>query len=156
VFSDSTEDKISKAYIERFLDATKSNMLFAQKIILVEGLAEQILLPSIARHVNKEKQLEDHHIEVTNIGGRYFEHFLKLFDSTMPNTINKQVVCITDRDPVRKEIAGTNNSFKKCYPFEYNTEATVYTYQDNSSAKITKYSAHPNITFSVRMIKEKL
>lgn len=147
VFSNSAEDKVSKAYIERFLDATKSNMLFAKKIILVEGLAEQILLPSMARHVNKEKQLEDHHIEVTNIGGRYFEHFLKLFDSTKPNTINKQIVCITDRDPVRKQIAGTNNSFKKCYPFEYNTETTVYTYQDNSSAKIAQYSAHPNITF---------
>lgn len=147
VFSDDKDGKTSKAYVERFLDATKSNMLFAQKIILVEGLAEQILLPTIARHVDKDKQLEDHHIEVTNIGGRYFEHFLKLFDSTKPNTINKQIVCITDRDPERKLILGTNNVFKKCYPYEYNTEPIVYEYKDNATSKIAQYATHPNISF---------
>ncbi len=145
VFSDDAAGKTSKAYVERFLDATKSNMLFAQKVILVEGLAEQILLPTIARHVDRQKQLEDHHIEVTNIGGRYFDHFIKLFDSTQPNTINKQIVCITDRDPVRKEIAGAN--FKKCYPYEYNTEPTVYEYADNATSKVAQYATHPNITF---------
>ncbi len=147
VFSNDEDGISSKAYVERFLDATKSNMLFAQKVILVEGISEQILLPSIARHIDKEKQLEDHHIEVINIGGRYFDHFLNLFDSTKPNTIHKKIVCITDRDPERKLIAGTNNSFKKCYPFEHNAEPDLYEYKDNASEKLTKYATHPNIRF---------
>jgi len=146
-FSVDSEGKSSKAYVERFLDATKSNMLFAQKVILVEGLAEQILLPTMARYVGLDKQLEDHHIEVTNIGGRYFEHFLKLFDSTKPYTIHKQIVCITDRDPERKLLAGHNNVFKKCYPYEYNTDTATYVYKDNASAKIAQYAVHPNIKF---------
>jgi putative ATP-dependent endonuclease of OLD family len=34
----------SKKYVQRFLDATKSDMLFSEKVILVEGIAEQLLL----------------------------------------------------------------------------------------------------------------
>lgn len=44
VFTDSDEDKKSKNYVQRFLDATKSDMLFARKIILVEGIAEELLM----------------------------------------------------------------------------------------------------------------
>ncbi len=145
VFGDDDPGKTSKAYVERFLDATKSNMLFAQKIILVEGIAEQILIPTIARHVDKDKQLEDHHIEVSNVGGRYFDHFLKLFNSTQKYTIHKRVVCITDRDPERKEITG--KKFKKCYPFEYNIEKNKFEYLDNASDKLALYAEHPNIRF---------
>ena len=36
-FSDDAGSKKSKAYVQRFLDATKSDMLFAQKVILVEN-----------------------------------------------------------------------------------------------------------------------
>ena len=145
VFGDDDAGKTSKAYVERFLDATKSNMLFAQKVILVEGIAEQILMPTIARHVDVDKQLEDHHIGVVNVGGRYFDHFLKLFDSTKPYTIHKKVACITDRDPERKVITG--KSFKKCYPFEYNMETSKFEYRDNASDKLTIYKVHPNIRF---------
>lgn len=145
VFGDDGAGKASKAYVERFLDATMSNMLFAQKIILVEGIAEQLLMPTIARHVNKEQQLEDYHIEVSNIGGRYFDHFLKLFDSEQQYTIHKKVACITDRDPVRKKNGGKN--LNKCYPFEYNTEPSEFQYEDNATAKLARYNAHPNIKF---------
>ncbi|HNT79595.1 MAG TPA: AAA family ATPase [Bacteroidia bacterium] len=145
VFSNDEDGKSSKAYIERFLDATRSNILFAQKIILVEGLAEQLLMKTLARHVNVDKQLEDFHVEVSNVGGRYFEHFLKLFDSNKSNTIHKKIACITDRDPERKEKSG--KSFEKCYPFEYNADFVNYEYKDNASEKINLYAAHPNIRF---------
>ncbi|MGD1045091.1 MAG: AAA family ATPase [Bacteroidota bacterium] len=145
VFADDEEGKKSKEYVERFLDATKSNILFAQRVILVEGLTEQILMPTIARRVDKSKQLEDHHIEVCAMGGRYFDHFLKLFDSTKPNTIKKRVACITDRDPERKEILG--DSYEKCYPFELGIAPEAYEFKDNASSKIAQYSLHPNIRF---------
>jgi len=145
VFGNDDSGKASKAYVERFLDATKSNILFAQKVILVEGIAEQILVPTIAKYMDENTQLEDYHVEVSNIGGRYFDHFLKLFDSTKPYTIHKKVVCITDRDPERKKI--TEATFKKCYPFEYNTDKDQYDYRENASAKCILYENHPNIRF---------
>ena len=66
-----------------------------------------------------------------------------LFDSMKDNTILKDVVCLTDRDPERK--INPDGKFKKCYPYEYNQDTTKYTYQTNPNAE--KYPAHPNITF---------
>lgn len=134
----------SKKYVQRFLDATKSDMLFAQKVILVEGIAEQLLFPTLAKYAGFS--LEDNHVAVIGVAGRYFNHFLHLFDreanqSAMP----KKIVCITDRDPERKEKEG--GKYHKCYPFEYKKDTTKYEYKDNASSLIEKYEAHPTIRF---------
>ena len=134
----------SKKYVQRFLDATKSDMLFAQKVILVEGIALQFLMSILAQYV--DKSLEDNHIAVINVGGRYFNHFLHLFDSQKTHTIHKKVVCLTDRDPERKE-KKPKKSFEKCYPFEYNQDKSLFDYQDNPTTLIDTYKSHPNIRF---------
>ncbi|WP_342376842.1 ATP-dependent nuclease [Bacillus thuringiensis] len=127
------ENKESKKYVQRFLDATKSNMLFAEKIILVEGLAEQLLMSILAEYL--DTSLEDCHIAVINVGGKYFNHFLNLFNASNPYSIKRKVVCITDRDPERKQLTSSDKtakkSFKKCYPFEMYIEETGYEYKKN-------------------------
>lgn len=135
-------DQNSKKYVQRFLDATKSDMLFAQKVILVEGLAEQLLLSVFAKYLGIS--LEENHIAVINVGGRYFNHFLHMFDSLQTNTLNKKIVCLTDQDPERKK-KGTNNSFKKCYPFEYDINDMEYEYKRNTYSY--HLGTHPNIAF---------
>lgn len=138
VFMDNEE---SRKYVQRFLDATKSNMLFAEKIILVEGLAEQLLMSVFADYMGKS--LEDHHIAVINVGGKYFNHFLNLFNTNNTSAINRKIVCITDRDPVRKEVSSKSATYKKCYPFETNIEPSKYEYKTNQQE--IEYS--PNIKF---------
>lgn len=133
----------NKKYVQRFLDATKSDMLFAQKILFVEGIAEQLLMSIFANYLGKS--LEEFHVAVINVGGRYFSHFLHLFDGSKEDTIPKKIVCITDRDPERKEKAKTN--FQKCYPYEYNQDTIVFDYQMNPSADIYLKGTHQNITF---------
>ena len=150
VFTDDADGKKSKDYVQRFLDATKSDMLFAQRIILVEGLAEQLTMSTFAAYI--QKSLEDRHIVVINIGGRYFEHFLTLFNTLITHSIPKKVVCITDRDPERR--AKTNQIYTMCYPFEFNEDTTLYDYKENASASITKYQSHPNIRFYSQDSKE--
>ncbi len=137
------EDKKSKAYVERFLDATKSDMLFSDKVILVEGLAEQILLNCLSEY--EKKPLIDSHISVVNIGGRYFEHFLKLFnfdekDSFKKNAINRKVACIVDSDPTRLE----GIKWKKCFPFEIKDDVNHKGIADNVNSLKTEKS--PNIS----------
>lgn len=133
----------SKNYVQRFLDATKSDMLFAHKVIFVEGLAEQLLISIFAQYLGHP--IEDSHIAVISVGGRYFEHFLHLFDSSASEfAINKKVACLTDRDPSRQETGGR---YEKCYPFEYNQNSDDYSYKDNSTDLIGKYKDHPNIRF---------
>ena len=141
VFSTDDEGKSAKSYVQRFLDATRSDMLFAKNVVLVEGLAEQILLPTLAKYCNKS--FEDTHTVVINIGGRYFNHFLKLFDSTKANTIHKKVACITDRDPVRRLI-GIDENYTKCYPYEIGQDP-AFEYSSHSDGPVTTYETHSNI-----------
>lgn len=127
------DNKKSKKYVQRFLDATKSNMLFAEKIIFVEGLAEQLLMYIFAEYLNVS--LEDNHIAVINADGKYFDHFLHLFNISNPDAIRRKIACITDRDPEWKNLNPSDKSkkisFKKCYPFEMYIEETGYEYKRN-------------------------
>lgn len=146
VFEDETTGIInekSKKYVQRFLDATKSDMLFAQKVLFVEGIAEQLLMSIFANYM--DESLEDNHVAIINVGGRYFSHFLTLFDSEKNNTIPKKVVCLTDRDPVSK--AKPDGKFKKCYPYELNIDSENYEYQTNVKADLYPKGSHTNIIF---------
>jgi len=117
----------SKNYVKRFLDATKSNMLFADKVILVEGLAEQLLLPCFAAYkkfddengITQEEELTNQHVCIVSVDSRTFNHFLKLYSYSKDNpfAINKKVVCITDADP-------TING-KSCFPFQLNGQGSA-------------------------------
>ena len=141
LFSDSKEDRESKQYVQRFLDATKSDMLFADRVCFVEGLAEELLLPVMADYMGKS--MEDSHVAVITAGGRYFSHFLKLFDTGRNNdAIKKRVVCITDRDPVWRLKDG-KTAFERCYPFEVGNEG--YEYSENADALINQYADNDTI-----------
>ncbi len=132
------KDKASKAYVERYLDVTKSDMLFAKRIILVEGISEQLLLPIFTNYLKGD--LIDSHVAVINIGGRYFSHFLKLFDRDKSQfAVNKRVAVITDLDPVRKEAGVKGAKFNSCYPFELNQDGN-YEYKTASNTITDLYS----------------
>lgn len=141
VFNDTKEDINSKEYVKRFIDVTKADMFFANSIILVEGIAEQLLLPEFAKLLDLD--LIDKHISIINVSGRYFKHFLKLFDTEKSKyAINKKVVCITDLDPIRKlkkcdkkeeEEDKENNSSKACLPLFLGCDNEKYEYKDCSN-----------------------
>lgn len=145
VFTDSDEDKKSKNYVQRFLDATKSDMLFARKIILVEGIAEDLLMSTLARYDGKS--LEDQHVAVVNINGRYFNHFVKLFNTeASPNAIPKKLVCVTDRDPVKKK-KEPKCKFTACYPFDMHKDDEHYEYAVNAAEEEVAFREHSYIRF---------
>lgn len=83
----------AKAHLTKFLDVTRSDMLFADKVILVEGIAEKLLMPMFMDMCNCS--YEDEHVSIIEIGGKHFEHFVELFNG---NPVKKKVLCITDKD----------------------------------------------------------
>ena len=85
--------KEAKLHLTKFLDVTRSDMLFADKVILVEGIAERLLLPLFMEAC--EYSYEDEHIAIVEIGGKHFKYFVELFNG---NAVKKKVLCITDRD----------------------------------------------------------
>ncbi|PGE93299.1 ATP-dependent endonuclease [Bacillus pseudomycoides] len=153
----SKEDKKSKDYVKRFLDVTKADLFFAQNIILVEGIAEQLVVPEFARKL--DLHLEDSHTTVINIGGSYFDHFLKLFDTCKsPYAINKKIACITDLDPVRKKITvgsidgiqdetedateDDSSNWEKCHPIFLRSNTDLFEYKDSSNKLITNRAGY--------------
>lgn len=80
--------------VERYLDAVRSTLLFAKGVILVEGDAEQILIPELVKAVYGVT-LDEIGISLINIGSTGFENIAKLFDELR---IKKRCSIITDWD----------------------------------------------------------
>ena len=80
--------------LERYLDATRSNLLFARKVMLVEGPAELFLIPALLRHVTGI-DLDREGISVIPIFGVHFDVYVKLFSE---QTLPKKCAVITDGD----------------------------------------------------------
>lgn len=80
--------------VERYLDAVRSNLLFAKGVILVEGDAEQILIPELFKKVFG-LSLDEIGISLVNIGSTGFENIARIFH---PDRIKKYCAIITDLD----------------------------------------------------------
>ena len=135
VFEETASGKESCGYVERYLDATKSSMLFAKAIVFVEGIAEQILVPTFARVMNRS--FDQHHVAVVRVDGLTFKHFLPLFGAGTCGTgkdfaLQRRVACIVDGDPVRLEKAVKNPRWKACFPFELGLDKDRFDYRSSS------------------------
>lgn len=83
-------------YLERFLDATKANLFFAKGIIFVEGDAENLLMPVIARII--DLPLEKHGVSVVNVGSLAFLRYTNIFKRTDGKVIDIPLSIVTDLD----------------------------------------------------------
>ena len=88
-------------FLERFLDVTKANLFFAKGVLIVEGDAENILLPTIAKLLGRD--FTKHGVSVVNVGhtglGRYARILLrKKTGEDDPIPINIPTACLTDLD----------------------------------------------------------
>lgn len=82
-------------HLQHFLDVTKSNMFFAKGIMMVEGWAEAILIPAIARAMGKDLTFSE--VSIVNIGSTAYIHFAKIYMPT-DRVMDMPVAIITDLD----------------------------------------------------------
>lgn len=80
--------------LQRYLDATKSNLLFARRVMLVEGAAELLLLPALVKQV-MGIDLEREGISVVAIHGVHFGPFSRLFSE---GCLPKKCAIVGDAD----------------------------------------------------------
>ncbi|WP_376743893.1 ATP-dependent endonuclease [Ensifer canadensis] len=80
--------------LERYLDSTKSSLLYARKVMLVEGAAELFLIPALIESVHKVK-LERVGISLTAIHGVHFDVYAKLFAH---GSLEKKCAIVADAD----------------------------------------------------------
>lgn len=80
--------------LERYLDANRTNLLFAKGVILVEGDAEHILIPELVKRV-LGVSLDELGISIINIGSTGFENVAQLFHE---ERVQRKCSILTDND----------------------------------------------------------
>ena len=86
-------------FLRRFLDATKANLFFARGVAIVEGPAEALLLPALAKACGMP--FSKHGLAVVNVGGVGLYHYARILQrAQVGEVIPIPVACLTDRDIV--------------------------------------------------------
>jgi len=91
--------------LNRYLDATRSTLLYARKVMLVEGPAELFLIPVIVKQV-MGIDLDRHGITVVPIYGTHFEVYAKLFGS---DALRKKCAIVCDGDMAPDDVPNGKN-----------------------------------------------
>lgn len=80
--------------VQRYLDAVRSNLLFAKGVILVEGDAEEILIPIMVKKVFGVG-IDELGISIINIGSTGFKNVAQLFHESR---VKRNCAILTDLD----------------------------------------------------------
>ena len=77
--------------LERYLDATRAELFFCHKVMLVEGVAEMFIIPAIARLLSID--MDEQGVTLINCLGLNFEMFI-----VVSSRLNMKVAVVTDTD----------------------------------------------------------
>ncbi|WP_457644298.1 ATP-dependent nuclease [Persephonella sp.] len=113
-------DESDYKFLERFLDVTKANMFFAKGVILVEGWAEELILPSLAKKIGIN--LTEKGISIVNVGNTAFLRYCKIFQREDGKNMSIPVAVITDLDIKPDEYKQIDSSKKTERDFCINGE----------------------------------
>ncbi|WP_426482674.1 ATP-dependent nuclease [Chryseobacterium sp. R2ACT005] len=80
-------------FLKQYLNLNKCDLFFADKVIMVEGITEKLLIPLFIKKVAKE--LENEYVSIIEVGGAYTHKFKEFF-----KFLNTKVLVITDIDSV--------------------------------------------------------
>lgn len=95
--------------IQRYLDAVRTNLLFAKGVLLVEGDAEEILIPMMVKHVYGIS-LDELGISLINIRSTGFKNVAQLFHD---DRIRRKCSIITDLDDAISDTTIVDGDTKK-------------------------------------------
>lgn len=108
-------------FLQRFLDATKSNLFFAKGIIMVEGDAENILLPVIADILGCP--LEKHGVSIVNVGSTAFLRYSRIMLRKDGSSVGIPIAVVTDCDVRPYDVIEQGDGSKKTVFSEKNDES---------------------------------
>ena len=80
--------------LQRYLDAVRTNLLFAKGVLLVEGDAEEILIPLLVKKIYG-LSLDELGVSLINIGSTGFENVAQIFHN---ERIRRRCSIVTDLD----------------------------------------------------------
>lgn len=137
--SNFTDTEENKRFINKYLTLEKSDMFFADKLIMIEWMVERILLPLFINKIDEkitieEEKLSHQYISIIEVWWAYshkFENFL--------NFLWIKTLIITDIDSVKEEL-----KFKTDWTPYLNSEWIQK--KNNISCKVSEWTKTSNYT----------
>lgn len=148
-----TYTKLGKSdykFLEKFLDTTKANLFFAKGVILVEGWAEELLLPSIAKAIGIN--LTEKGVSIVNIGHTGFDHYAKIYLRQAEPNMTIPVAVITDSDIREYEKNGDDFVKRDTQTVQQETQAQLASINGKAEQNV-KYFPAPNWTLEYSLFK---
>lgn len=153
-----TEEQNYK-FLKQYLTLNRSEIFFADKIILIEGDTERILLPAMLKKIDLENAKDEENLLSQNISIIEVGRHSKIFDKFL-KFIEIKTLIITDIDSVKKELTSKGKTvYKSCSVNDENAIRTSndslkyffdkYIDDDNKSLEVLK-----NITTDKRILKK--
>ncbi len=86
-----------RKHIQKYLDVTRAQLFFAKGLIFVEGISEALLIPEMAKLINRP--LNKYAVEVINVNGLAFRPFIHLLysDDRLPSFCKAAIITDDDR-----------------------------------------------------------
>ena len=124
-FGKTAEEQKTIRYLKKYLDATNSTLFFSRRIILVEGIAEKLLIPVFFKRIYGET-IETVRCNVVNVNGLAFKNYLDI----IRNGYFVKCIVLTDSDTGTK-IENRADRLREIYsecPFIHieNTEESTF------------------------------
>lgn len=120
-FKHKETDKDTFRFLKQYLNLNKCDLFFADKVIMVEGVTEKLLMPLFIKKAAKE--LENEYVSIIEVGGAYTHKFKEFF-----KFLNTKVLIVTDIDSV-DETANTSCHVLK--PNAKTSNSTLYKWLPN-------------------------
>ena len=130
-------DKKEARAVQRMMDVTRSALYFAKGVILVEGISESLLVPALAKRLDKD--LKRAHVSVVPICGVAFGTLEKLLHQ---DVLGIPVAIISDGDPKTDYAKDGDGDWHAATPKMLNG---VFEVCDRLVALRSAFSSHTNV-----------
>ncbi|MDV3575014.1 hypothetical protein CMU59_17125 [Elizabethkingia anophelis] len=141
-FKHKETDKDTFRFLKQYLNLNRCDLFFADKVIMVEGITEKLLMPLFIKKV--ATKLENEYVSIIEVGGSYTHKFKEFF-----KFLNTKVLIITDIDSVCAEHG------KSCHVLKPDSNTSNSTLSDWLPKK-TKISDLLALTFEEKLDDSKI
>lgn len=133
--------------LERYIDVTKSSILFGQRCLLVEGIAEALLIPAIARRYvfhagdddTRAKLKKILSITIIPIDGVDFKPYIHILLSRHnDHCISDLVIVITDADP---SVPGNRKDELEAVAKDLNSSSNLKVFDNSHTLEVDLFTA---------------
>lgn len=111
-----SSDQDSLRFLEQYMVLHRCDMFFADKVIMVEGMVERLLLPEMIRRAASE--LQHQYVSIVEVGGAYALKFQQLLDF-----LGVKTLVVTDLDA--GEASGRHKKTATSTPGAITTNVTL-------------------------------